>query len=128
MLKETCIALVLLVTTTIAVPVWFDVDDTYTWSGGYDRDESAEGVLGDSTLANDQFAKRDDHTYHKLAKRIHSCALMRRMGLPIAMCMRGPRRVPAATEATEPRQEDSYDYLKGQWPVQHMLGGSVGKR
>jgi hypothetical protein len=75
-------------------------------------------------------AKRAFNGLPTIAKRIHTCAFMRRLGLPIGLCFKGSRsrvsQQPAVEEADSPEQ-DAYDYLQTQWPVQSMFGGAVGK-
>ncbi|XP_053384616.1 uncharacterized protein LOC128550177 [Mercenaria mercenaria] len=67
----------------------------------------------------------------EVSKRIHTCAFMRRLGLPIGLCFKGSRnrviQQPRVQEDAETPEQDAYAYLERQWPVHSMLGGGVGK-
>ncbi|XP_052798806.1 uncharacterized protein LOC128230518 [Mya arenaria] len=122
-----------------AFPAWFEPEEQML---PMDYDPA---TYSDDFLSNDEYLlentepfvpvmKRSDGGLMSVSKRIHTCAFMRRLGLPIGLCLRGsrsrvssvPRQVP---EPAAPRRKTNpYAYLKGQWPMQHMLGGSVGKR
>lgn len=74
-------------------------------------------------------AKRGQGDIYTVSKRIHTCAFMRRLGLPIGLCFKGQRN---KQKPKEPEQEvrpdqDAYEYLARLWPVHSMLGGGVGR-
>ena len=74
--------------------------------------------------------KRTINALPMISKRIHTCAFMRRLGLPIGLCFKGSRnRVSQqpVEETEESPEQNAYDYLQRQWPVHSMLGGGVGK-
>lgn len=73
--------------------------------------------------------KRGGFSY-SMTKRIHTCAFMRRLGLPIGLCFSGKR---PRTRQPRPRPEpaeykpSAYSYLEDHWPVHSFLGGAVGR-
>lgn len=68
--------------------------------------------------------KRSAHI--PLVKRIHTCAFMRRLGLPIGYCFGSARARPVVETLSGRPISDAYEYLRSHWPVNTMLGGSVG--
>lgn len=77
-------------------------------------------------------SKRDKYRHLSMTKRIHTCAFMRRLGLPIGLCFNGrrvnkqtPRQRTSGPEKTPAK--DAYAYLQRSWPVHSMLGGGVGR-
>ena len=68
----------------------------------------------------------------QVRKRIHTCAFMSRLGLPIGTCfagVTGRRRIPIKKPRPSPRlRADAYAILEKHWPLHSMLGGGVGRR
>lgn len=94
-----------------------------------DKNENMAAIKDLSDAAST--VKRSFFTDRNLMiKRIHTCAFMRRLGLPIGLCFSGSRsRVPTETQHAEPApsQTDPYAYLEDHWPVHSLLGGGVGR-
>lgn len=87
-----------------------------------------DGNLEDNFFRK-RFVKRS-YFGNSMIKRIHTCAFMRRLGLPIGFCFGGRRqRIQHVTPRPEPAQPkpDAYSYLQNQWPVNSLLGGGVGR-
>ena len=66
-------------------------------------------------------------------KRIHTCAFMRRMGVPIGLCFSNLRKINEENKNKIRAQSslstrDPYKYLERQWQGHTMLGGGVGRR
>lgn len=87
--------------------------------------------VGDKTDFENIPMKRALDNLPMMDKRIHTCAFMRRLGLPIGLCFKGARsrasQQQRVHEAQDNRQEDAYAYLARQWPVNSILGGGVGR-
>lgn len=75
--------------------------------------------------------KRAPAGFSTVSKRIHTCAFMRRLGLPIGLCFKrtrnGTSQKPKAPEKDANPGQAAYAYLERQWPVHSMLGGGVGR-
>lgn len=71
--------------------------------------------------------KRVPVGYSTVSKRIHTCAFMRRLGLPIGLCFNRTGQKPKVPEKDENPGQAAYAYLERQWPVHSMLGGGVGR-
>ena len=87
-------------------------------------------ALSDSSDSDsiDKRSYREDR--NSMIKRIHTCAFMRRLGIPVSLCFNGGRsRVSPKPQQAEPvmSQADAYSYLEDHWPVHSLLGGGVGR-
>ena len=87
-------------------------------------------ALSDSSDSDsiDKRSYREDR--NSMIKRIHTCAFMRRLGIPVSLCFNSGRsRVSPKPQQAEPvmSQADAYSYLEDHWPVHSLLGGGVGR-
>ncbi|KAH3887627.1 hypothetical protein DPMN_011645 [Dreissena polymorpha] len=81
---------------------------------------------GSELRTANNMSKRSVHI--PVVKRIHTCAFMRRLGLPIGYCLGSARERPVVETLSRRPVSDAYEYLRRHWPVNTMLGGSVGRK